>query len=168
VKRIVRFAIALLALVTFTYLAKTILSIIRIKDQAAKQTKLPRFTYSTMKDFPFSDSNISHFKGRVIFNYFHPDCEHCQYMAQSFRRNAEKLKDTKVIMVTVADKSSISKFLYHQHLNSLQNLIILKDDKLTFPKTFGTSVVPSFFIYEENRLIKKIIGETKFENLISK
>lgn len=70
-------------------------------------------------------------------------------------------------MVTIADSTSVAKFNQDYHLNTLSNIVLLRDTKFQFYKIFGTTTVPSFFIYEHQKLVKKIIGETKIENLIA-
>jgi thiol-disulfide isomerase/thioredoxin len=114
--------------------------------------------------------NIDTFKSSkelLVLNYFNPNCEHCQYMAQSFLANKDKLSDVTIVMVTVADSAATANFYGDYQLNKLPNIIVLRDTKFQFPAIFGTGVVPSFFIYKNKKLVKKIIGETKIENLLS-
>jgi len=70
-------------------------------------------------------------------------------------------------MVTISDSSEVVKFKNDYHLDSLPNLVLLKDSKFRFEKLFGTAMVPSFFIYKNKKLMKEIIGETKIENLLT-
>ena len=115
----------------------------------------------------FSDKNIKNRKLRLILNHFSPTCEHCQYMASEFLKDSQKLKDVQLLMITSADSASAAKFNSDYKLSLLPNIIILRDTNYQFQKTFGTGVVPSFFIYEHNKLVKKVIGETTIENLIN-
>jgi hypothetical protein len=86
-------------------------------------------------------------------------------MATQYVQHQQELKDITILMVTVSDSASALQFYADYELNKLPNIILLHDKKFNFPKTFGTGVVPSFFIYQKNKLMKKIIGETKIENL---
>lgn len=87
-------------------------------------------------------------------------------MAVEFLEDSQKLKDVQILMITTADYESAAKFSNDYKLSLLHNVVILRDTSNQFQKTFGTSFVPSFYIYENSKLVKKIIGETQIENLI--
>jgi len=70
-------------------------------------------------------------------------------------------------MITIADSNSVARFTRDYQLNRMTNIILLRDTKFQFYKIFGTASVPSFFIYENQKLVKKIIGETKIETLLN-
>ena len=137
------------------------------KIAAEKIAALPDFSFKSISGIIFSDSNLRNPHGKIIINYFNPECEHCQYMAQQFVKIADKLKDLTLLMITISDSLSIAKFKIDYHLDSIPNIILLRDTKFQFAKIFGTTVVPSFFIYTDKKLVKEIIGETKIENLIN-
>jgi len=103
---------------------------------------------------------------RVIINFFSPTCEHCQYMATQYLKNKAQLKDITILMVTSADSCSLTKFNNDYQLNTFHNIVLLRDTKFKIYKIFEITTVPSFFIYDHQKLVKKIIGETKIENLL--
>jgi len=129
--------------------------------------KIPEFSFLTLDNHSFSDKNIENKKSRLILNHFNPNCEHCQYMAGEFFKDSKKIKDIQILMITSADSASAEKFNSDYKLSLLPNIIILRDTNYQFQKVFGTGVVPSFFIYEHNKLVKKVIGETMNDNLIN-
>ena len=103
----------------------------------------------------------------IIINYFNPNCEHCQYMATQYIKDSLKIKNFQILMITSADSSETAKFNNEYKLSILPNIVLLRDTNYQFQKAFGTGIVPSFFIYKHNKLVKKIIGETKIDNLIN-
>jgi thiol-disulfide isomerase/thioredoxin len=129
--------------------------------------KTPEFSFLTLDNLSFSDKNIENSESRLILNHFSPNCEHCQYMAGEFLKDSQKIKDVQILMITSADSASVAKFNSDYKLSLLPNIIILRDTNYQFQKTFRTSVVPSFFIYEHNKLVKKFIGETLINNLVN-
>ena len=129
--------------------------------------KTPEFSFLTLDNHSLSNKNIENRKSRLILNHFNPNCEHCQYMAGEFLKDSQKIKDIQILMITSADITSVAKFNSDYKLSLLPNIIILRDTNYQFQKTFGTGVVPSFFIYEQNKLVKKVIGETIIDNLIN-
>lgn len=128
---------------------------------------IPEFSFLTDGQHSFSNKDIDNSKSRIIINHFSPTCEHCQYMAGEFIKDSQKLKDVQIIMITSADSIITAKFIMDYKLLLLPNIIISRDTNYHFQKTFGTSVVPSFFIYERNKLVKKVIGETIINNFIN-
>lgn len=125
---------------------------------------LPSFDFLTLNGQSFDNSNIS--KDKVIINYFNPECEHCQYMAQTYREHAAELKDLQILMVTIADSAKTARFTQTYKLDSIPAITIMLDKKRTFAGTFGTTMLPSFFIYKNEQLLNKYFGETKIENLL--
>jgi hypothetical protein len=87
-------------------------------------------------------------------------------MAKSLANAADKLDGYLVVMTTIADSASVSGFRRDYGLDMASYVLFLRDSKFEFEKIFGTSVVPSFFVYKNRVLTKKIIGETKIENLL--
>ena len=128
---------------------------------------IPEFSFLTLNNHSFSDKNIENRKSRLILNHFNPNCEHCQYMAGEFLKDSQKIKNIQILMITSADSANVAKFNSNYKLSLLPNIIILRDTNYQFQKTFRTGVVPSFFIYEHNKLVKKVIGEIIIDNLIN-
>jgi thiol-disulfide isomerase/thioredoxin len=144
-----------------------IIKIINKNHGNEKIIKTPNFLFITLNNQSFSNVQIMKSKNRLILNHFSPNCEHCQYMAGEFLKDSQKLKDVQVLMITSSDSASAAKFNGDYKLSLLPNIIILRDTNYQFQKTFGTGIVPSFFIYEQNKLVKKVIGETIINNLIN-
>lgn len=141
---------------------------IREKNRSEAITAtIPEFSFLIEYQHSFSNKDIDNSKSRIIINHFSPNCDHCQYMAGEFIKDSQKLKDAQIIMITSADSLSAAKFNSDYKLSSLPNIILLRDTNYQFQKTFGTGVVPSFFIYERNKLVKKVFGETIISNLIN-
>lgn len=140
--------------------------IIKKNKESNKFSKTPDFIFSTLDNNSFNNKNIDNSKNRLILNNFSPTCEHCQYMAGELLKDSQKFMNVQILMITSADSTSAAKFKNDYKLILFPNIVILRDTNFQFQKIFGTGVVPSFFIYEKNKLIKKFIGETKIENLI--
>jgi len=128
---------------------------------------LPIFKFVSMNGNPYNHQSLPEENGNIIFNFFSPNCEHCQYMATQYIKNQQKLKNATILMITTADSISTTKFYKDYQLNRLPNIVMLRDPQYKFYKIFGTGVVPSFFLYKDKVLVKKIIGETKIDNLLN-
>jgi|GEM_PF-2321268 len=104
----------------------------------------------------------------TVILYFHPECEHCQYEANEIGRQPERFAKANMILITPVDSTKrIEAFADQYKLWQVDNLVILLDRKGQFKKEFGTSVVPSVFIYGANkRLLKQFVGEVKMEAVL--
>lgn len=156
------YSVIIVILLSCFFLSK---EIIKKNNVEAKITSIPEMLFIEINNNIFSNRNIDQNKSRIIINHFSPTCEHCQYMASEYIKDSQKLKDIQILMITSADSLATSKFYNDYKLSLLSNIVILRDTDYQFQKTFETSIVPSFFIYEHNKLVKKVIGETKIENL---
>lgn len=166
-KRTFRTIIPLLTIAIIALLGINIYHKIKANNVTQKTiSTLPDFTFSTLNNQPFHSANFRNTKDTILVNFFSPTCEHCQYMASSFIKNKEQLQNVKIVMVTIADSISVTRFKKDYQLSKLSNVLLLRDTQFQFEKIFGTSVVPSFFLYVNGKLVKKIIGETKIENLL--
>lgn len=103
----------------------------------------------------------------TVIIYFHPECEHCQYEAKEIGIHTSEFVNTNLIMIT-PDHSiqRIKDFAAKNHLWEIDNFILLLDKRIAFKHYFGTATIPSVFIYKDNKLIKKYIGETKIEAIL--
>ena len=142
---------------------------IKLQKHATLNTvTIPIFSFQTIDHHIFRKENIQDTLGNIVIMLFSPDCEHCQYMANAMVKNKKSIEDIQFVMVTpFGDSASVAQFKKAYGLNILSNVKLLLDTHDDFHKIFGTSLVPSFFVYKNNRLVKSIKGETKIENLIN-
>lgn len=138
------------------------------KEVEIRIQTLPDVTFTSvfgdsisLKDF---DSTRS-----LILIYFHPECEHCQYEAKEIGLRADEFNDCQLVMITPDDSLvRIEKFCEQYHLQEVDNLEVLLDQKGKFEQTFGNAILPSVYIYDKDQKLKKqFLGETKPEAIIA-
>jgi len=105
----------------------------------------------------------------TVILYFHPECEHCQYEASEIGNSPAQFEKANMILITADDSTKrIEDFAMKYHLWKVDNLTILLDRKKHFKSHFGTTVVPSIFIYGPDRkLLKMLKGEIQMKAVIS-
>jgi len=127
---------------------------------------LPQFNFVTLQNEDFTKKDLEDTLGKIIVQVFSPDCSHCQKMADSLVKYRADFSDVEMIMVTpFADSAAVARFVAEHHLDKLSGAYFLLDPKAEFFKTFGYTGVPTFFLYNKNKLVKMIKGETKIGNL---
>jgi thiol-disulfide isomerase/thioredoxin len=165
-KRIVRILLPGMAIISIAYLCFSILNKIKAKEKIAKQiNSLPNFSFKKLDNTNYLNKDITNKNGRIIIEYFNPSCEHCQNMAKMLFEKKDEINQTIILMVTSDQIDNVKQFGFKYHLNAINNVVLLRDPQFQFQKIFGTAFVPSFLIYKNQKLVNKIIGETKFENL---
>lgn len=156
---LITFGLSLIAFLTFKILNEiNRKNLINVKTQ-----QLPDLAFLQLTGKQYLESKI---RKNVIVNYFSPDCNHCQYMTEQISKNIDSFYSVMIIMVTSADSASTNRFCNDYHLDKFKNIVVLRDIKNQFHNYFGTVTSPTFFIYNDGILAKKIIGETKIENII--
>lgn len=130
-------------------------------------TYLPHFNFSKLDNKQYSDSNITDNAGEIIINYFNANCEHCQYMAKSIQDGKSRLGKIKFLMITTLDTLGLYSFMINYRIDSLANITVLIDRNSSFKTIFGSSEIPTFLVYKNRILVRRIIGETKLENLLN-
>lgn len=156
------------ALLAVGYLGFSSFNKIKKNKQIAENIQsLPAFSFQQQLSGSFSNANLDANAERLIINFFNPECEHCQYMAGEIKKNKEKLSKHQLLLVTTADSIAVDKFNKTYGLNELPNLVLLRDTRYQFVPVFGSHIIPSFFVYDnDHRLVKKTTGETKIDNLL--
>jgi len=104
----------------------------------------------------------------TIIIYFHPECEHCQYEASEIGKQPERFGKVNMIMVTPDDSiKRVDGFAMKYRLWEVDNLTILLDRKNQFENQFGTSIIPSVFIYgSDKKLLKIYKGEVQMKAIL--
>jgi thiol-disulfide isomerase/thioredoxin len=167
-RKIIVFSLVSICFAFAVYLSYKVTSGIKQKQFIKKNTAtLPQFSFVMLNNKIYRNADIPNINSKIIINFFSPSCEHCQYMATQFLKNREQLKDIIILMVTTEDSNNVTKFNKDYLLNTLPNIVLLRDDSFRFYEIFGTAAIPSFFVYEKQILVKKIIGETKIENILN-
>lgn len=167
-KKLLRYIILLIVIGLASFLLIRITASIRQKDAAAARIQmLPSIELYSLKGDKTNIRKLVKDRATVII-YFSPDCEYCQYEATELHQNFSAFQHTEIIMVTHADPAETMRFVHTYRLDSIPFIHFLLDKNNLFSKTFGTRVFPSIFIYnKDHKLIKKFIGETKIEAIMS-
>ena len=134
------------------------------KQLALKIQKLPSFSFMTLKSQSFNSCEIK--KGPVLVVRFHPECEHCRYEISEIMKSKIPVSGISVIMVSSAEPDSIRNLFSRYDLSDYPSIIPLVDTAYIFENIFGSDIVPSNYIYNnELDLVRVFYGETKTETI---
>jgi peroxiredoxin len=157
--------IIILAIVGFA--GYKLINKLQVKQSASKRIKqMPAFAFTDLQGQPFSSSQLSNDKSTVII-YFHTECDHCQYEAESIVKESQKFNNTQVLFISSQKLPDINAFGTKYGLLAHDNIKLLKDSANAFYNVFGTMAVPCIFVYaKDGALLKSFSGETKMEAIL--
>lgn len=69
-------------------------------------------------------------------------------------------------MITSYTVEKTKHFADSMNLSQLPNVMVLNDTASLFTKTFGTVSVPSFYVYQKGKLLRKHSGECSIAYLL--
>lgn len=139
----------------------------------AKQRGIAKEYYQTLKDFCavtytgdiYCTKELP--RRPVLLIFFHTECDICQDEISQLVANTDKFKDISILMITHADPEQINKFYIDEKLDALSGLHILHDSKMELMNRFDINIIPSVFLYnDEKKLIHRIKGEVKMNALL--
>lgn len=167
-RKMIKYVIGLIVLTIIGFLAYVTYKSYLSKKEIEKQVQtLQHCSFSSLTGEEIFLDEFDPAQPTVII-YFHPDCEHCQYEAREIGFNADKFKGTNLLMVTPDDSTKrLEDFVLNNNLIELDNFNLLLDKNYAFKKYFGTAIIPSVFIYKNNKLLKKYSGETKIDAILN-
>jgi len=148
----------LISAVIILLICKTIDAKSKKELVAAKVAQWPsKLPFQALRSFNFPSPR----QASIIF-YFHPECDHCIYEAKAIQKHLDAFRSVQMIWISAADSSSIRHFAQEQQLDKQPNVQWMSDTADVFHHTFGSSSVPSVWIYgKAGQLLKHYQGETK-------
>ncbi len=122
---------------------------------------LPELPFKFLKPL-----DIKSGKSKII-NLFSSDCEHCLFMTSQIIKYKEQFPDSEILMITADDTEKARNFQKSFGIDSLDFINIGVDTSHSFMQLFGSTAIPSFYIYDEaDKLKSSYKGEIKIEKLI--
>ncbi len=136
------------------------------KAQAKEKIQtMPDFSFLALDSTVFSAADLA--ERKTILVYFNSTCEHCQYEAAEISKHIKEFENINLLFVSEQNLAEIRAFSETYGLDKQENVKFLKAPDNGFYKVFGSSPIPSIFIYNaEKQLIKNYKGETKVELLM--
>lgn len=128
-----------------------------------RRNNLPDFQFATLEGANFTKIDLDLTQPTVIISFM-PTCHFCQYEAKAVKEHSTAFEKVNLLMVTSAPEAEALQFAEEYELKEDANVVLLTDEFHQFQAIFGTSAVPSVFIYDkQQQLVKHFTGETKME-----
>jgi len=104
---------------------------------------------------------------KSILIYFNPDCDHCQREATQISQNKQTFKDYSVYFISIDAMENIIKFSIDYNLQDKNFQFAWADFNDVYNNVGPLPEVPAIFIYNDKKLVKRLAGEVKLEELAS-
>jgi thiol-disulfide isomerase/thioredoxin len=99
-------------------------------------------------------------KGKpIVLIMFSPDCHHCEELTASIIKNIDKLKNTRIYMLTPMTISMIKPFYEKMELAKYKNILVGKDHEFFFPNYYKAYDIPFIAVYDKNKKFVKTLGQ---------
>jgi thiol-disulfide isomerase/thioredoxin len=136
------------------------------KAQAREKIQaMPNFQFLALDSTVFSAADLA--ERKTVLVYFNSTCEHCQYEAAEISKHIKEFKNINLLFVSEQNLAEIRAFAETYGLDKQDNIKFLKAPNNGFYKLFGSSPIPSIFIYSaDKQLVKNYKGETRIELLM--
>lgn len=128
---------------------------------SATENRFPEFRYKTINGVPFTDKNILDKIKKNVFIRLSVHCASCDFTMNELLRNGRDLGDISFFLIVHhSDSSGLKDFINkHSAVKDLKNFTFLLDpEPLDSMTVFKSYYVPSFFIYTNKQLLKKMTG----------
>jgi peroxiredoxin len=138
-----------------------------VPTAAVEKTSLPDLRFFTAADSILFTAAMLGKSKPILFFYFSTKCPYCEALMSDLFKNADKLKDYEVLLVSGHRRVSIQKFLAPYDL-SKTHFRVLKDDERRMHSYFDYKAVPMLRLYDKNReLIHRQEGRMEIGTILS-
>ena len=150
-----------IVMAAFLILVITVLTFVFYKYQTKQQNyekykTVPTFVFESLYNQTQSTSDIPRYKGYVI-QIFNPGCEACNEEANNYSKHNDSLQNICFIMLSSDSIHKIKDFALKHQLYNTDNFFFGHIDAKEFERNFGSTPIPSLFIYDADRkLIVKL------------
>lgn len=131
-------------------------------------TTIPTFKFDKIKGEGTFESSSINTKKKVIIGYVSPECIHCLISLEHFDDNFQFFNNTEVILVTEYDKEQFLSKIKEiaPKLLEAKNVEILQDKNYESPEKFQLLSIPTYYLYENNKLITVKRGSIEANQLL--
>ncbi|MEJ0031368.1 MAG: redoxin domain-containing protein [Bacteroidota bacterium] len=112
-----------------------------------------------------STMSLKDLTGKVLLVCYNPDCDHCQREGKRLSENKDMIKDYQVYFLTPDVKNQANTFAKDYNLIE-PNIYFVTAEVTPIIRAIGSiNTVPTFFIFRDQQLIKRMEGEVSMEDL---
>ena len=127
---------------------------------------LPSFNMLKMDSITrLNTANLPEGKPMVIF-LFSPYCPYCRAQTEDMIKDAKKLQNVQVYMLSAFPFSTIKGYYDQYHLDKYPNITVVQDYESYFENYYKAPGVPFISIYTKDKMLKEVlIGNVGVKNI---
>ena len=139
--------------------------VLNAKSTAPEPVSVNGMPALTIEKTDGSKVSLQEQTGKVLLICFNPDCDHCQREAKLLSENKDILTGYQVYFISPEKMDLIVKFSKEYNLVE-PNLHFGRAEGVDVINAVGQiSTVPTFFVYNDQKLVKRVEGETSLATL---
>jgi thiol-disulfide isomerase/thioredoxin len=112
--------------------------------------------------------SMKELKGKVLLVCYNPDCDHCQREGKRISENKDMIRDYQVYFLTPDVKNDANQAnTFAKDYNLIEpNIHFVTAEVAPIIAAIGSiNTVPTFFVFRDQQLIKRMEGEISMEEL---
>jgi peroxiredoxin len=106
-------------------------------------------------------------KGKNVFIFFQPDCDHCQEEAMEISQRLQEFKDYTLYFISSSSMEQMTAFAKNFNLDGRENVKFAWTSTEGVLTHYGAIQTPSIYIYSNGQLKQSFNGQTNVENILS-
>ncbi|MBM3177735.1 MAG: redoxin domain-containing protein [Bacteroidetes bacterium] len=127
----------------------------------------PLQPYLELKDIAGSSFNVKDLSGTFAIMFFNPDCDHCQDEARSIHNFKNQFKSQQLYFVSIDSMENIVRFRKDYDLMEPYFHFAQGQVEQIVNAVGPIPGVPCTFIYRDGKLVTRLQGESKPEEILS-
>lgn len=124
---------------------------------------LPNMVITSLDE---SKVDVHLLKENTILILFQPNCDHCQREAREIRENLNAFKKYSLYFISADQRDAVEKFGKDYDLMGHTNVHFALTTVDNVLKYFGAVPAPSVYIYADQKLVQKFIGEVRIDRIL--
>ena len=113
-----------------------------------------------------SQKSAKELTGNTVLIFYQPDCDHCQREAKEISERLDQFKDYNIYFTTTESTEAIDRFAVDYNLSGRPNIYFAQTTLDAILATVGPISAPSIFIYQDQKLVKHLDGETPVDEIL--
>lgn len=131
---------------------------------------LPDFTVLKMDSIThINTASIPAGKPMVVF-LFNPYCPYCRAQTEDIVKNAKKLQNVQVYMLSEFPFVTLKGYYEQYELRKHPNITLVQDYEAYFSRYYKATAVPFIAVYNKNKILKEVllgnVGVEKIKNAV--
>jgi len=110
---------------------------------------IPPFQFVDIHGIAFTPDSLKK-NTKTVLMFFDPDCESCEWEAETIFDDMALFPNTQFLMITSADGPAVHRFIVEEGADRFSNVHVLRDPEANYFKFYVVHFTPSLHVFDES------------------